>query len=73
MRKARLWERIVYRRGDAMLLGFDQRPGWLGELPFYRWRCNLHGYVEGYPTGYDRRLECAQCLAESANILRDKQ
>lgn len=31
-------------------------------LPFYLFKCPEHGYVEGYPQGYDEKLLCPQCL-----------
>jgi hypothetical protein len=54
-------EILRYRRSDAEFLGFIQRPGWTGELPYYRFKCQIHGRVENYPHGFDHYLECPHC------------
>jgi len=47
----------------CVYVGHRTRPGWRGSLPFYRFKCPVHGIVENYPAGYERRLECPLCLA----------
>jgi hypothetical protein len=45
-------------------IGHRRYPGWKGALPFYVFRCPIHGLVEDYPHGYSARLECPRCLRE---------
>jgi len=33
-------------------VGHRRRPGWKGSLPFFAFRCPIHGIVEDYPHGY---------------------
>ena len=44
--------------------------GWDGELPFYAFKCPIHGIVEDYPHGHNDRLDCPICRLE-ARVLRD--
>ncbi|MCK4702888.1 hypothetical protein KAT55_05980 [Candidatus Bathyarchaeota archaeon] len=37
------------------------RTGWSGSLPFYAFKCPVHGLVENYPQGYERVLRCPYC------------
>ncbi len=37
-------------------------PDWKKPLPFYIFNCPLHGYVESYPHGYEKKLVCPKCL-----------
>ena len=50
-----------FKRSDAKLVGFDQKGGWLGELPFYEWKCDIHGMVQNYEQGFKYVLECPEC------------
>ena len=52
---------LEYRRRDAEFLGFIRRADWSGELPYYRFRCPVHGLVEDYPHGYHSILVCPEC------------
>jgi hypothetical protein len=61
LREPTIPEILRYRRRDAEFLGFITKPGWSGELPYYRFRCPVHGLVEDYPHGYDEALLCPHC------------
>ena len=39
-------------------------PDWKGSLPFYIFKCPVHGYVESYPHGFEKKLVCPRCLEE---------
>ena len=39
-------------------------PDWEDSLPFYIFKCPVHGYVESYPHGYKKKLVCPKCLEE---------
>lgn len=45
-------------------VGHRTREGWRGSLPFYAFRCPIHGVVEDYPRGYAERLSCPRCRGE---------
>lgn len=46
-------------------VGHRIRAGWKGSLPFFAFRCPIHGLVEDYPHGYNDRLDCSRCLREN--------
>ena len=58
-----LWDGYVY-------VGHETRPGWSGTLPFFVFKCRVHGMVKDYPHGYDERLECPHCVRELGESLR---
>ena len=45
-------------------MGDRRRDGWKGALPHYAFQCPAHGIVEGYPHGYEQRLESPRCIEE---------
>ena len=49
-------------------VGYRRLPGWSGYLPFYVFRCPIHGYVENYPMGYKGSLECPLCSGVSVEF-----
>ena len=60
-----LIEKIVLKLNGAVYVGHLTRPGWSGRLPFYIFRCPVHGLVENYPQGYHGRLDCPLCLQKA--------
>jgi len=67
MRQPTRDEAKKFKRHDAKLVGFDQKPTWSGELPFYEWKCNIHGLVQNYEQGFDYVLECPDCQTTRLN------
>jgi hypothetical protein len=61
VRESFIPEILKHRRGDAEFLGFLTKPGWRGELPYYRFKCPAHSIVENYSKGYDEALLCPHC------------
>lgn len=59
-----LWRRFLLWATGCVYMGHRTREGWSGSLPFYAFRCPIHGIVENYPRGYDQRLECPRCRGE---------
>ena len=51
-------------------IGHRTRTGWNGPLPFFAFRCPVHGLVEDYPHGYSDRLDCPRCQREEI-LLRE--
>ena len=45
------------------------RAEWKGSLPFFAFRCPVHGLVEDYPHGDTDRLDCPLCQREK-DLLR---
>jgi hypothetical protein len=68
LREPSIPEILKHRRSDAEFLGFLMKPGWRGELPYYRFRCPVHGSVENYPKGYDEALLCPPASEESTYL-----
>ena len=56
-----LWRRLKLRLGGYVYLGERQEAGHRNPVPFYAFRCPVHGVVESHPHGYDGRLECPMC------------
>jgi hypothetical protein len=61
LREPSIHEILKNQRQDGEFLGFLTRSGWKGELPFYRFRCTIHGLVENNPLGYEKTLLCPLC------------
>jgi hypothetical protein len=59
-----LLQRLHLRLTGRVRVGWMRRPGWRGELPFYAFRCPIHGIVVDYPHGHSGRLECPRCQGE---------
>jgi hypothetical protein len=56
-----LYQKLVLKLFRAVYIGHKTKPRWRGELPFYAFTCPIHGLVEDYPHGHDKRLECPSC------------
>jgi hypothetical protein len=63
-------QRIKLRLFGQAYIGNRIREEWKGPLPFYVFRCHIHGLVEDYPHGYSDRLDCPRCLREE-RLLRE--
>ncbi len=62
--KLKLLERLKLRLSGHLYIGDQIREGWKESLPFYLFKCPIHGLVKSYPKGYSSRLECPFCLEE---------
>ena len=60
-----LYKRVVLSLAGQVYVEHRTMPGWSGALPFYAFRCPVHGIVVDYPHGYDQRLDCPKCHRES--------
>lgn len=63
-----LMQRLRIQLNGYIYVGDRQKEGWSGSLPFYKFKCPVHGWVENYPHGYDQRLECPLCLALNKTV-----
>ena len=55
-------QRIKLRLFGQAYIGHRVQAGWKGPLPFYAFRCHVHGLVDDYPHSYSDRLDCPRCL-----------
>ena len=60
------FQRLELFLTGKVYVGHRGRPGW-GPLPFYAFRCPIHGIVEDYPHGYGEHLDCPRCRLESVH------
>ena len=52
---------LKLRLSGSVYIGDFKLPGWSGELPFYVFKCDEHGFVVNYPEGHDEILRCPFC------------
>jgi len=43
-------------------VGLYMKQGWREPILFYRFKCDIHGYVVNYPMGYAEKLYCPVCM-----------
>lgn len=56
--KLTLGQRIVLAIRGRVYLNNRIEPGWTRAIPFYAFRCRVHGLVESRPFGYGEVLKC---------------
>lgn len=54
-------QRLILLVRGRVLLFYDRRPGWIGSLPIYAFKCPQHGLQSDYPHGNYERLDCPLC------------
>ena len=59
-----LIQRVMLRLRGKIMLGYAQRWGWKDKMPFYLFRCKIHGYQIGYPAGHNEGIDCPVCDEE---------
>ena len=59
-----LFKRLVLWLCGHVYIGSRTMPGWSGSLPFYAFRCPVHGLVADYPRGFNDRLRCPLCFED---------
>lgn len=62
--RIRLLERLRIQLQGHVYVGDKLEEGWKEPLPYYAFKCPIHGIVYDYPHGYDKRLECPICRDE---------
>ena len=60
-------ERLKIQLMGHIYAGNEKREGWKASVPFYIFKCPLHGYVKNYAQGFNRKLICPECLKEEQN------
>ncbi len=62
--KLTLIQKIKLKINGRVYLEHRTKHGWRGSLPFYAFRCPIHGIVIDYPHGVDDSLSCTKCWEE---------
>jgi len=45
-------------------MGEEKMDGWKDALPFYMFRCPIHGIVTAYAMGHRKLLVCPVCIEQ---------
>jgi hypothetical protein len=56
----------------SFMIGHIKMAGWSMELPFYIYYCEKHSFQITYPTGHLKKLQCPECVKESASMSEAK-
>jgi len=64
LQKLRLW------LTGSVYIGDRRKEGWTGSLPFYAFRCPIHGLVENYRQGFRQELRCPKCMKKALEKMR---
>lgn len=59
-----LIQKIKMKFDGRVYIEHRTRLGWKGSLPFYAFKCPVHGVVIDYPHGHDEYLVCQKCWEE---------
>lgn len=62
-----LFQRFKLWLNGTVYLYHVKEVGWSGSLPFYAFRCPVHGIVSDYPHGYKKILRCPYCKPKSTH------
>jgi len=62
--KLTLIQKIKMKTNGRVYLEHRTRPRWRGFLPFYAFKCPVHGIVIDYPHGLYDELSCPKCFEE---------
>jgi hypothetical protein len=57
-----LLQYLKLKMTHSICIGNKRKLGWSGELPFYISTCGNHGYFIDYCHGWNKNLECPECL-----------
>jgi len=72
MIKLSLYQKMILKISGHVYVGHETRPGWSGDLPFYVFKCPIHGLVKDYPHGFNDRLDCSTCLESLVDGIKEK-
>jgi len=48
-------------------IGSVFNDGWKAQLPLYAFKCQKHGIQIAYPSGWQKTLQCPECIVELIN------
>lgn len=62
--RIKLIEKLKIQLSGNIYIGEKKMNGWKESLPFYMFKCPIHGYVTTYVMGHDNNLICPICIKE---------
>lgn len=62
--RLKLIEKLKLQLSGHIYVGEKKLDGWKEPLPFYTFKCPIHGYVTTYAMGHNKRLVCPLCIEE---------
>jgi hypothetical protein len=62
--RIKLIERLRIQLQGHLYLGEEKRDGWKDTISLYMFKCPKHGYVKTYVKGFNKRLDCPECIEE---------
>jgi predicted transcriptional regulator len=65
--------KLKLKLNGYVYVGDEKKPGWDKPLPFYIFKCPIHGIVKSYAKGYKKRLQCPECIEEQLSKLTSSQ
>lgn len=68
-----LLDRLKLRLSGYVYVEDRVKLGWKEPLPYYLFKCPVHGYVKSYQHGYDKKLICPKCLEELIKEQEEKK
>ena len=57
-----IFEKLTLKIKGSLFIDNIRLQGWSGELPFYLFKCDTHGYELNYPQGHYMKLICFDCI-----------
>ena len=71
--KIEILKRLKISLSGHLYLGDQMKEGWKKSLPFYLFKCPIHGLVKSYPKGHSKRLDCPLCQEELLKNYAEKK
>ena len=62
-----LFQRFKLWLNGTVYLHHVKHVGWSAPLPFYAFKCPVHGIVSDYPHGWKKKLSCPYCKPKSTH------
>ena len=62
--RLKLIDRLNLQLSGHIYIGEKKMDGWKESLPFYMFKCPIHGYVTTYAMGHNEHLVCPLCIKE---------
>lgn len=71
--KLTLIQKIKMKINGQIYLEHRTRPGWKRSLPFYAFKCPVHGIVIDYAHGLEDYLACPKCWEEKYGNMKPEK
>ena len=63
--RLKLLDKLKLQLNGFARIGEHKEEGWQNSLPYFVFKCPIHGLVKNYTYGYSDRLECPLCQQEA--------